>query len=268
MTYLRRSFQLDKIIQTYPAINKLLQIHPRGGGRNNLGRIIFRKQGGGAKKFLRILDFKKVLWNMPFYVLRVEKDPFRTGFIQLICFVNGMVSYTLSPEGVEKMEYLLNSYSYYFLAIGQSVCLNNLEEGSFIHSLEKKYLNGGEVARSAGTAITVLKQFRDGRILLRYPSKEEILANQISLVTVGRVSNPDHKFVRILGAGKQRRLGIKPVVRGVARNPVDHPHGGAGGRHQVTFWSKIAKNKVTRDPDLVSTYIYLSRKKKRKKSKK
>ena len=128
---------------------------------------------------------------------------------------------------------------------------------------------GGTIARSAGTHATLLKKFKRDQILIRLPSKEEILLGEKTITTLGRVSNINHKFIRFTGAGQLRRLGVRPVVRGVARNPVDHPHGGAGGRPQVTAWSKIAKNKNTRKRKLfIDSHIFLSRKKLRKRVRK
>jgi len=134
--------------------------------------------------------------------------------------------------------------------------------------LEKRLNFGGTIARSAGTHATLLKKFKYNQILIRLPSKEEILIGEKTITTLGRVSNVNHKFVRLTGAGQLRRLGVKPVVRGVARNPIDHPHGGGGGKCQVTAWSKIAKNKNTRKPKLfINSFIFLSRKKLKKKKK-
>jgi len=132
--------------------------------------------------------------------------------------------------------------------------------------LEKRLNFGGTIARSAGTHATLLKKFKYNQILIRLPSKEEILIGEKTITTLGRVSNVNHKFVRLTGAGQLRRLGVRPVVRGVARNPIDHPHGGGGGKCQVTAWSKIAKNKNTRRPKLfINSFIFLSRKKLKKK---
>jgi len=153
--------------------------------------------------------------------------------------------------------------------VGNTVTLSRVFEGCFIHSLEKRLNFGGTIARSAGTHATLLKKFKYNKILIRLPSKEEILLGEKTITTLGRVSNINHKFIRLTGAGQRRRLGIKPVVRGVARNPVDHPHGGAGGKPQVTAWSKIAKNKNTRKVKLfINSHIFLSRKKIRKKVRK
>ncbi len=135
--------------------------------------------------------------------------------------------------------------------------------------MEKTKLFGGTIARAAGTCAILLKKFSTGQILIRLPSKEEILIYNKTIATIGRVSNIDHKFVKFKSAGQMRRLGIRPIVRGVARNPVDHPHGGAGGKPQVTLWSKVAKNKNTRKfKPYLKSFIFLSRKKIKRRSKK
>jgi large subunit ribosomal protein L2 len=268
MTYLRVRTPLSEII-AQPKMNFLLKNKPRAGGRNNTGRIVFRRSGGGAKKFLRLVDFKKIFWNIPFYIFHTVKDPTRSGYLFLSCFINGVFSYILATEGIDDRQCFLTTSKPGFFFLGNTVTLSQVFEGCFIHSLEKRLNFGGTIARSAGTHATLLKKFKRDQILIRLPSKEEILLGEKTITTLGRVSNINHKFIRLTGAGQLRRLGVRPVVRGVARNPVDHPHGGAGGRPQVTAWSKIAKNKNTRRKKLfISSHIFLSRKKLRKKIRK
>jgi large subunit ribosomal protein L2 len=255
----------NELIFSYPTIKPLLKINPRGGGRNNHGSIIFRRSGGGFKRFFKFIDFKKIVWNLPFYILHTEKDSFRTGFIFLVCFVNGILSYILATDGVEKNNSILTTDKSGFFFTGNTLVLKRIPEGAFINSLEKRYLFGGTIARAAGTSAIILKKFSMNQILIRLPSKEEILIGNKTIATIGRVSNINHRFIKICSAGRSRRLGIKPVVRGVARNPIDHPHGGSGGRPQVTFCSKIAKNKSTRKTKLFfNSFIFLSRRKLKK----
>jgi large subunit ribosomal protein L2 len=268
MTYLRIRTPLSELIPQ-PKMDLLLENKPRAGGRNNTGSIVFRRSGGGSKKFLRLVDFKKIFWNIPFYVLHSVKDPTRTGYLFLACFINGIVTYVLATEGVDDSQCFLTTSKPGFFFVGNTVTLSRVFEGCFIHSLEKRLNFGGTIARSAGTHATLLKKFKYNQILIRLPSKEEILIGEKTITTLGRVSNINHKFIRLTGAGQLRRLGVRPVVRGVARNPVDHPHGGAGGKPQVTAWSKIAKNKNTRKVKIfVNSFIFLSRKKLKKKIRK
>jgi large subunit ribosomal protein L2 len=268
MTYLRIRTPLSELTPQ-PKMDFLMENKPRAGGRNNTGRIVFRRSGGGAKKFLRLVDFKKIFWNVPFYILKTVKDPTRTGYLFLTCFINGIVTYILATEGADDTSCFLTTSKHGFFFVGNTITLARVFEGCFLHSLEKRLNFGGTIARAAGTHATLLKKFKYNKILIRLPSKEEILLGEKTITTLGRVTNVNHKFIRLTGAGQRRRLGIKPLVRGVARNPVDHPHGGAGGKCQVTTWSKIAKNKNTRKKKVfISSHIFLSRKKLKKKRRK
>jgi large subunit ribosomal protein L2 len=270
MTYLRVRPSVSQII-IQPPIDFFYKAEPLGGGRNNSGHIIFRRAGGGVKRFLRLIDFKKVVWGVPFYIIRSDTDPTRTGFLFLVCFINGILSYTLATEGVdiEDEQCFITTSKPGFFFLGNTLTLSRISEGCSLHSLEKRLNFGGTIARAAGTTVTLLRKFKYNSILLRLPSKEEILLNEKTIATTGRVSNLNHKLKRYTGAGQLRRLGLRPVVRGVAQNPIDHPHGGGGGKPQVTAWSKIAKNKNTQKKKLfIKSHIFLSRKKLKKKRRK
>jgi len=265
MTSLKYKSHLKIFIQTMPVIDRLLFRYPQGGGRSLHGKISHRRLGGGVKRFYRLIDFRRLLWNFPSYIFRIEYDPKRTAFIHLICYINGMLSYILATEGVNIFDKIYSSNKLYSLKPGNYFPLEFFPEGTFINCMELSPSTFGKIARAAGTAILLLKKFSSKRILLRYPSKEEVFMPNNCFATFGRLSNLNHKFMKFYKAGQKRNLGIKPIVRGVARNPIDHPHGGAGGRCLVTFWSQTAKNFPTRKKP-ISSYIVLSRKKKGKKA--
>jgi large subunit ribosomal protein L2 len=250
-------------------IQSLILFKPLKGGRNNSGVCVFRRRGGGVKKFFRLVDFFHILWELPAFILRKEYDPFRTGFLNLVCYINGMLSYYLATEGLRRRNVLRTTNYFLEYTNGYTMKLKNIPEGSFLHSVEILKNGGGKIARSAGTSCILLKKFSIDKILIRLPSKEEIFLKNDCIATIGRVSNVNHKFVYLYKAGQNRWKNNKPVVRGVARNPVDHPHGGAGGRPSVTLWSKVAKNSSTRRKNKFhQNIIVLSRKKKKKKSRK
>ena len=250
-------------------IGSLVLTKPLTGGRNNSGVCVFRNKGGGVKKFYRLIDFFHILWEIPAFVLRKEYDPFRTGFINLICYINGMLSYYLATEGLRRRNVLRTTNFFLEFTKGYTMKLKNIPEGSLLNCVEIKKISGGSLARAAGTFCILLKKFSSNKILIRLPSKEEIFLKENYIATIGRVSNINHKFIRAYKAGQNRWRNKKPIVRGVARNPVDHPHGGAGGKHLVTLWGRIAKNSPTRKKNKFhQNFIVLSRKKKKKKSRK
>lgn len=279
MTYLRFKLRKKKKVKflfknndlpnSVNRIKGLIVKKPLKGGRNNTGICVFRRHGGGVKKFFRVIDFFHILWEIPAFVLRKEYDPFRTGFITLVCYVNGMLSYYLATNGNKRRNVLRTTNFFLEYTNGYTMKLKNIPEGSLLHSVEIFENSGGKIARAAGTNCVLLKKFGVNKILIRLPSKEEIFLKQNCIATIGRVSNINHKFIYLYKAGQNRWRNRKPVVRGVARNPIDHPHGGAGGRPSVTLWGCVAKNFNTRKKNKFhSNTIVLSRKKKKKKSKK
>jgi large subunit ribosomal protein L2 len=250
-------------------IESLVLAKPLTGGRNNSGICVFRNKGGGMKRFYRLIDFFHILWEIPAFILRKEYDPFRTGYIYLVCYINGMLSYYLATEGLKRRNVLRTTNFFLEFTKGYTMKLKNIPEGSILNSVEIKKNRGGSLARAAGTFCILLKKFSSNKILIRLPSKEEIFLKESCIATIGRVSNINHKFIYSYKAGQNRWRGKRPIVRGVARNPIDHPHGGAGGKHQVTLWGSIAKNRPTRKKNKFhQNLVVLSRKKKKKKSKK
>jgi large subunit ribosomal protein L2 len=220
------------------------------------------------KKY-RIIDFKRKIWKMASVIIYNEYDPNRTSLISLVCFPNGMFSYVLSTEGLFSGDGIITGIGL-MPRKGSTLPLIDIPEGNVIHSIEVRPNLGFSFVRSAGTfAIIVKKFFRLKKILLRLPSKEEILIDQNIFATLGQISRMQHNIERIHKAGWRRNKGYRPKVRGVAKNPVDHPHGGGGGKCQVTPNARVAKNVSTKDPKRRFIYFLVtqSRKKKRRKKK-
>jgi large subunit ribosomal protein L2 len=201
-------------------------------------------------------------------VLYNEYDPNRTSLISLICFHNGMLSYILGTNGIISGDRIYSTSSPLYAIVGNCLPLFSIPEGTNIHSVEFKLGKGASVVRSAGTTSLFVKSFDEDKILLRLPSKEEILVNKECTAVMGQVSRGEHMIQKEYKAGQARRFSFKPVVRGVAKNPIDHPHGGGGGKYLVTPWAKVGKTQSTRHPKKVNPDIVKSRKKKRKKKRK
>lgn len=231
-------------------------VHPIGGllknivssaGRTNTGQLALYHRGGGLPRRYRLVDFRRNLWNLASVVLYNEYDPNRTSLITLVCFYNGILSYVLNTESIGVGDILFSGSWAGYVNYGNFLPLSIIPEGSMIHSLELRPRLGSKIVRSAGTFALLVKKFLDvKKVLLRLPSKEEVIVDQALMATMGQVSRIQHKIESVYKAGIRRLKGFRPVVRGVAKNPVDHPHGGGGGRCQVTPWAKPAKNVPTR----------------------
>src|ERR1700712_2447722 len=220
------------------------------GGRNNTGRIVVRYQGGGHKQRYRIIDFKRRKFDQPATVDRLEYDPNRTSFIALIKYKDGELAYILAPQRLAVGDTVVSGEKV-DVKPGNAMPLAAMPVGSIVHNIEMKPGKGGQMARSAGTYAQLVG--RDaGYALLRLASGEVRMVRAECMATVGAVSNPDQKNIVVAKAGRSRWLGIRPSVRGVAMNPVDHPHGGgegktSGGRHPVTPWAVSTKGHKTRN---------------------
>lgn len=252
---------------SYPSIKGLLFIFFRKGGRNFTKKICSYSKRGGVQRKFRMLDFKRFLWNLPALVLRIEKDPFRNSLISLICYTNGILSYTLAGHRTKVGKSTIASDKFSYFRNGNTLVLGCIPEGTLIYNVELFPGLGGSLARSAGTSMLLMRKF-ESKILLRLPSREEIMLGYRCMASVGMVSNADLKYVPYFKAGQKRLLGFRPKVRGVARNPVDHPHGGGGGRCQVTYWSKVAKNYPTKNyfkPSITEVVINRKNVRRRKK---
>jgi large subunit ribosomal protein L2 len=233
------------------------------GGRNNLGRITSRFRGGGHKRSLRDVDFKRRgKLDMPAIVERLEYDPNRSAFIALIKYQDGTLSYILAPQRLSVGDTVIASMQA-DVKPGNCMPLAAMPVGTIVHNVEMKIGKGGAIARSAGNFAQIVG--RDGAyVIMRLNSGEQRLIHGQCFATVGSVSNPDHMNISLGKAGRNRWLGFRPHNRGVSMNPVDHPHGGgegrtSGGRHPVTPWGFPTKGKKTRNNKTTDKFIVVSR---------
>ncbi|MBL8673272.1 MAG: 50S ribosomal protein L2 [Rhodospirillales bacterium] len=219
------------------------------GGRNNHGRITAPHRGGGSKQRYRIVDFRRRKFDVPATVERLEYDPNRTAFIALVKYADGELAYILAPQRLKAGDQVVSG-DRVDIKPGNAMPLANMPVGTIVHNVEMKIGKGGQIARSAGTYCQLVGK-DSGYAQLKLSSGELRLVRGECMATVGAVSNPDQQNINFGKAGRMRWLGRRPVVRGVAMNPIDHPHGGgegrtSGGRHPVTPWGKPTKGKKTR----------------------
>jgi large subunit ribosomal protein L2 len=246
-------------------VKKLTEGLRKSGGRNNNGRITVRWRGGGAKRRYRIIDFKRTKDEMTATVERLEYDPNRTAFIALVRYEDGEEAYIIAPQRLKAGDKVVSGDKV-DVKPGNAMPMKSIPVGTIIHNVEMKPGKGGQIARSAGTYAQLVG--RDaGYALLRLSSGETRMVRAECRATIGAVSNPDQQNIVIAKAGRSRWLGRRPSVRGVAMNPVDHPHGGgegrtSGGRHPVTPWGKPTKGKKTRHNKSTDRYIVRRRSKK------
>ena len=237
----------------------------KSGGRNNTGRITMRRIGGGAKRLYRIVDFKRNKLDMPAVVARIEYDPNRTAFIALIQYEDGTQNYILAPQRLAIGDKVIASAKA-DIKPGNAMPFSGMPIGTIVHNIEMKPGKGGQIARAAGTYAQFVG--RDGGYAqVRLSSGELRLIRQECMATVGAVSNPDNSNQNIGKAGRNRHKGIRPSVRGVAMNPVDHPMGGgegrsSGGRHPCSPWGMPTKGYKTRKNKRTDRYIVKRRSKK------
>ena len=234
------------------------------GGRNNQGRITSRRMGGGAKRKYRIIDFQRNKFDISCEVIRNEYDPNRSAFISLVKYDDGEFRYIIAPQKILVGEKIISSQNAE-IKEGNCLPLKNVPVGVNIHNIELKPGAGGQLARSAGTSAQIMSK-EDVFVQIKLISGEIRLINKNCLATIGVVSNPDNKNIKLGKAGRKRYLGFRPKVRGVVMNPVDHPHGGgegrtSGGRHPVTPWGKSTKGKKTRNNKKTNVFILKRRKK-------
>jgi len=219
------------------------------GGRNNKGRITARRRGGGHKRRYRLVDFKRQKMNVSATVERLEYDPNRTAFIALIKYEDGEMAYILAPQRLREGDQVIASLAS-DIKPGNAMPMQSIPVGTIVHNVEMKPGKGGQIARSAGTYAQIIGKDQ-GYAQLRLISGELRMIRAECMATIGAVSNPDQQNIKLGKAGRKRWIGKRPAVRGVAMNPVDHPHGGgegrtSGGRHPVTPWGKPTKGKRTR----------------------
>ena len=230
----------------------------KSGGRNNQGRISTRHKGGGHKRLYRVVDFKRRKFDVEATVERLEYDPNRTAFIALIRYADGERAYILAPQRLGVGDKVVAGERV-DIKPGNALPLQNIPVGTIIHNVELKPGKGGQLARSAGTFVQLVGKDQ-GYALLRLASGEVRRVQATCLATIGAVSNPDKQNQSLGKAGRTRWLGIRPTVRGIAMNPVDHPLGGGegrtkGGRHPVTPWGVPTKGYKTRHNKATDKYI-------------
>ncbi len=247
----------------------LLRPLKKWAGRNKFGRITVRHQGGGHKQRYRVIDFKQDKFNIPAKVETIEYDPNRSAFIALINYEDGEKRYILAPHDVKVGDTIITGESVP-LRSGSRTFLKNIPVGTFVYNVEIFPGKGGQIVRSAGTSAQITA-IEGGYVHITLPSSEIRMVSENAMASIGALSKPEHRFINIGKAGRSRWLGRRPAVRGVAMNPVDHPHGGGEGRSPVgllkgpkTPWSKKAYGVKTRKRKKYSDKFIIQRRKKRK----
>jgi large subunit ribosomal protein L2 len=236
----------------------------KSGGRGNTGRITSRRIGGGHKISYRLIDFKRTKHDMAAVVERLEYDPNRTAFIALIKYADGTLSYILAPQRLAVGDSVISGASV-DVKPGNAMPIGGVPVGTIVHNVETKPGAGGSLARSAGTYVMVAG--RDGAyVIIKLKSGETRMVPASCMASIGAVSNPDHLNEVVGKAGRSRWKGARPVSRGIARNPVDHPNGGRtnGGKHWATPWGKPTKGYKTRTNKRTTKLIVRSRHKAKK----
>ncbi|MGB5425597.1 MAG: 50S ribosomal protein L2 [Gammaproteobacteria bacterium] len=243
----------------------LLDSKSKSGGRNNAGRITTRHRGGGHKQRYRIVDFKRNKLDVPAKVERIEYDPNRSAHIALLLYADGERRYILAPKGVKAGDEVRNG-SKAPIKAGNAMPMSFIPVGTLVHNVEMKPGKGGQIARSAGSSVQLVARTGD-HATLRLRSGEMRRVPADCMATIGEVGNTEHSLRSLGKAGASRWRGKRPTVRGVAMNPVDHPHGGgegrtSGGRHPVSPWGTPAKGFRTRSNKRTDGMIVRRRKKK------
>jgi large subunit ribosomal protein L2 len=241
----------------------------KSGGRNNKGHATARGIGGGHKRLYRVVDFKRRLWDVAATVERLEYDPNRSAFIALVKYADkdGTQAYIIAPQRLNVGDSVIAGKKV-DVKPGNAMEIGQMPVGTIVHNVELKPGKGGQMARAAGTFVQVVGRDK-GMVIIRLNSGEQRYVRSECMATVGAVSNPDNSNTNLGKAGRNRWLGYRPLTRGVAKNPVDHPHGGgegrtSGGRHPVTPWGKPTKGMKTRSNKATDYMIIRSRHAKKK----
>lgn len=248
-------------------VKTLVEGRSSSGGRNNQGRMTARRRGGGHKRRYRLVDFKRRKFDVEAAVERLEYDPNRSAFIALLRYEDGELAYIVAPQRLRAGDRVVAGERA-DIKPGNAMPMRNMPVGTIVHNVEMKPGKGGQLARAAG-AYAQLVGKDSGYALLRLSSGEQRMVRAECMATIGAVSNPDNQNVKLGKAGRNRWRGRRPKVRGVAMNPVDHPHGGgegksSGGRHPVTPWGVPTKGKRTRRNKASDRMILRSRHRARK----
>ncbi len=250
-------------ITTSTPEKSLVETLKKSGGRNAQGRVTARHRGGGHKRRYRLIDWKRNKLEIPAKVVSIEYDPNRSARIVLLQYADGEKRYILHPVGLKVGDTVISG-QHPDIKPGNALPLINIPDGTWVHNVELKIGCGGQIVRSAGAYAQLLSK-EGGYALLKLPSGEMRRVNERCWATVGQVGNADHQNLSIGKAGRTRWMGKRPHVRGVAMNPVDHPHGGgegrtSGGRHPVTPWGVPTKGYKTRHNKRSDKYIVKRRK--------
>ena len=248
-------------------VKSLTEGKHKSGGRNNQGHATARGIGGGHKQRYRFVDFKRRRWDEAATVERIEYDPNRSAFIALVKYPDGELNYILAPQRLAAGDQVIAGKKT-DVKPGNAMEIGQVPVGTIVHNVELKPLKGGQIARAAGTYVQVVGRDR-GMVIVRLNSGEQRYVRAECMATVGAVSNPDNANQNLAKAGRARWAGKRPLTRGVAKNPVDHPHGGgegrtSGGRHPVTPWGKPTKGAKTRSNKATDNMIIRSRHAKKK----
>lgn len=257
-------YTFEEITKKTPERSLLVALR-KSGGRNSYGRITVRHQGGGHRRFIRIVDFKREKRGIPARVAAIEYDPNRTARLALLFYADGEKRYIIAPLDLKVGDQVMAGPEAEIRA-GNSLPIANIPVGTLIHNIELKEGKGGQMVRSAGVAAQLLAKEGD-YAQVRMPSGEVRLVRQVCYATIGQVGNVDHSNVKLGKAGRKRHLGIRPTVRGSAMSPRDHPHGGGEGRQPIgkpgprTPWGKPTLGYKTRKNKLTDKYIVRRRSK-------
>lgn len=251
-------YTFEEITKTVPE-RSLLVVRKKHSGRNNQGRVTVRHQGGGNRRFIRMVDFKRNKLNVPAKVVAIEYDPNRTARLALLVYADGEKRYILSPVGLKVGDTVVAGAGV-DIRPGNSLPISNIPVGTMIHNIELYPGRGGQLVRSAGAAAQLLAKEGDFA-QIRLPSGEVRLVRQVCYATIGQVGNLDHGNIKLGKAGRKRHMGIRPAVRGTAMSPRDHPHGGGEGRQPVGMpgpkspWGKPTRGYKTRRNKTTDKYI-------------
>ena len=263
----KTGYTFEEITKKTPERSLIIPLH-KTGGRNAHGRVTVRHRGGGHRRFIRIVDFKRDKIGVPARVAAIEYDPNRTARLALLFYADGAKRYIIAPLGVKVGDTLVSGPTAEIKA-GNSLPIANIPVGTMVHNIEMKEGKGAQMVRSAGASAQVLAKEGD-YAQIRLPSGEVRLVRQGCYATIGQVGNVDHSNIKLGKAGRKRHMGIRPTVRGSAMNPNDHPHGGGEGRQPIGMpgpkspWGKPTLGKKTRRNKDTDKYIVRRRGKKRK----
>lgn len=251
-------YSFEEITKDTPE-RSLIVLRKAHAGRNNLGRVTVRHQGGGNRQFIRIVDFKRDKYDIPARVAAIEYDPNRTARLALLVYADGEKRYIIAPVGL-KVNDTISAGPTADIRTGNSLPISSIPVGTMVHNIEVKEGKGGQLVRSAGTSAQLLAKEGD-YAQIRMPSGEVRLILQKCYATIGQVGNTDHSNIKLGKAGRKRHMGIKPTVRGTAMSPRDHPHGGGEGRQPTGMpgpkspWGKPTRGYKTRRNKVTNKFI-------------